>query len=511
MSISLSGITGWYLHKQQQRAIISEFQKDLSLQTLSLYRELNHSLTALDLFSTGFNPQEGLDYFNLNAKKAINTTKEIKSLALITQVKNKDLRTFEHKQQLVMPNFHILVESNTKTLIATKNRQEYFPIVYIFPLEQNYTLLGLDIGSNHDVLKAIQIANESRKVNAVLTSHQSSLHGNLLLGIAPIYSKHSSVKNINVSSTSQFMLAVLDLKSIFTSSVLDSNLSNVDIKVIDNTSSGKDNIIYHHASFGIGSELVPNLTTIARLPEDYTSIDWSIVATPSENYVKIRQNKIPELVFLLGVTFSLLLTAYLQAIIKRTRTITELVKKKTLELKLANNKLMILNHTDALTGVANRRYLDTMLNHEWSRAIRNQSTISFIFIDIDFFKLYNDNYGHVNGDKCLKTVATTLAATLSRPADICARYGGEEFAIILPETQHAEVVAEKCRRAIQNLGIVHKFSTTAETVTISLGVCTIIPQIESNPSTIIEYADHALYQAKSTGKNKVVVIANPLD
>ena len=110
-------------------------------------------------------------------------------------------------------------------------------------------------------------------------------------------------------------------------------------------------------------------------------------------------------------------------ILKQTRIIERLVKKKTLELKLSNEQLIILNRTDALTGVANRRYFDTMLNHEWSRAIRNQSTISFIFIDIDFFKLYNDNYGHVSGDKCLKTVATTLAATLSRPADLCARYG----------------------------------------------------------------------------------------
>jgi diguanylate cyclase (GGDEF)-like protein len=125
--------------------------------------------------------------------------------------------------------------------------------------------------------------------------------------------------------------------------------------------------------------------------------------------------------------------------------------------------------------------------------------------------LYNDNYGHVSGDKCLKLVAETLAATLSRPADLCARYGGEEFAIILPETQQAEVVAEKCRATVQALNIAHKFSTITDCVTISLGVCEIIPQVGSSPNIIIEYADNALYQAKLKGKNRVVVISNPLN
>lgn len=513
MSITLSGITGWYLHKQQQRAIISEFQKDVSIQTLSLYRELDHSINALGLFSAGFNTQTALDYksFSLNAERVLDTTRSIKLLAFIKQVNNSERLVIEHKQQILDPSFHILEQSQTNAMVTAKIRPEYFPIFYTFPVPQEVSIVGLDIGSDPAVLKALKAAAETKKVNATLTSLQSYPHDKLLLGIAPLYNKSVTINDINSSQPTEFMLALLNLKQIFNASVFSNNLANVDLKIIDNNASTPDKLLYHHNSSDTNSKLEVGLTSIVKLPDDYSSIDWSLVATPSESYLRVRQNKIPELAFLLGLVFSLVLSAYLRMMLKQTRIIERLVEKKTLELKLSNEQLIILNRTDALTGVANRRYLDTMLNHEWSRAIRNKSTISFIFIDIDFFKLYNDNYGHVSGDKCLKTVATTLAATLSRPADLCARYGGEEFAIILPETQQAEVVAEKCRRAIQNLGIVHKFSTTAEIVTISLGVCKIIPKVGSNPSTIIEYADHALYQAKITGKNKVVVIANPLD
>lgn len=189
--------------------------------------------------------------------------------------------------------------------------------------------------------------------------------------------------------------------------------------------------------------------------------------------------------------------------VQRTVSIKKMVREKTNELSEANKKLELLSHIDGLTGIANRRTMDDVLNKEWLRAIRNKSSLVFILIDIDFFKLYNDHYGHLMGDECLKKVAAALNTIPRRSNDLLARYGGEEFALILPETEDAETVAEDCRRTIEELQIQHSFSKIADVVTISVGYSIATPKYREKPAVVIESADKAMYQAKETGRNKV--------
>ncbi|MGL1890653.1 MAG: diguanylate cyclase [Spirochaetaceae bacterium] len=173
------------------------------------------------------------------------------------------------------------------------------------------------------------------------------------------------------------------------------------------------------------------------------------------------------------------------------------------ELNIANEKLDNLSKTDPLTGIANRRYMDEVLNKEWKRAVRNNSSLSFIILDIDFFKLFNDNYGHIKGDECLKLVANQLDREIKRSTDLVARFGGEEFAIILPETEDVLETAENCRKAIENLQIPHEFSESLNVVTISVGVSTVIPTKDMNVHKLMDSADKGLYRAKESGRNKV--------
>ncbi|MDD3853206.1 MAG: GGDEF domain-containing protein [Syntrophomonadaceae bacterium] len=161
---------------------------------------------------------------------------------------------------------------------------------------------------------------------------------------------------------------------------------------------------------------------------------------------------------------------------------------------------------DALTGIANRRYFEKHLNAEWRRGRRNNTPLSLIMIDVDNFKLYNDNYGHLNGDKCLHLLAQALQSGVKRPTDLVARYGGEEFAILLPETEleGATLLAETLRQQIINLALPHAFSTVNNTVTISLGVATVIPR--NTPANIlVDRADKALYRAKRNGRNRIAL------
>ncbi|NDV21882.1 diguanylate cyclase [Desulfovibrio sp. JC022] len=188
--------------------------------------------------------------------------------------------------------------------------------------------------------------------------------------------------------------------------------------------------------------------------------------------------------------------------------LVETVTEKTEDLELVNTKLEKLSQTDGLTKVFNRRYFDKSLEQSWRTHRRSGHPLSLIMLDIDFFKKYNDVYGHLQGDECLKIIAESLNATLKRPTDIFARYGGEEFAaIIANDEEGVKQVAETMRRTIENLKLTHKDSPH-EIVTISLGVTTIIPENDTPPEILILQADEALYKSKENGRNRVEVFNN---
>ncbi len=183
-------------------------------------------------------------------------------------------------------------------------------------------------------------------------------------------------------------------------------------------------------------------------------------------------------------------------------------KKNEQALHELNEKLESLSFQDGLTGVANRRMFDTRINQEWGRCIREQQPLSLIMIDIDYFKQYNDHYGHQSGDECLKEVAQKLAELAKRTVDLCARYGGEEFVLLLPNTSLKQAIhlAEKCRENIYQLNIPHEASSICDAVTISVGVGSITPVKGSISSSLIEDADKALYLAKENGRNIVKIV-----
>ncbi|MCI0654243.1 MAG: diguanylate cyclase [Methylococcaceae bacterium] len=174
------------------------------------------------------------------------------------------------------------------------------------------------------------------------------------------------------------------------------------------------------------------------------------------------------------------------------------------ELREANIQLERLSAVDGLTQIFNRRYFDAVLAKEFQRSIRNQTPISLIMIDIDGFKAFNDFYGHVRGDECLKQIATELNKVVKRSHDFIARYGGEEFAVVLPETSTEGVasMAEALRSRMESLSIDHLKAPAGTCVTISLGATSMLPRIGTALEELIKRADRALYQSKMTGRNR---------
>lgn len=173
-------------------------------------------------------------------------------------------------------------------------------------------------------------------------------------------------------------------------------------------------------------------------------------------------------------------------------------------LSAANQRLTALADTDGLTNLGNRRAFDRRLAEEWARGARSGEPLALLVLDVDQFKLYNDNHGHQGGDECLRAVAGAIAGAVRRPSDFAARYGGEEMALLLPNTNRegALHVAEKLRAAIQALNIAHPTSKHG-VVTASIGVAAEIPDAVETGRRLVAYADEALYKAKNGGRNRV--------
>ncbi|HEX7026340.1 MAG TPA: diguanylate cyclase [Gammaproteobacteria bacterium] len=189
--------------------------------------------------------------------------------------------------------------------------------------------------------------------------------------------------------------------------------------------------------------------------------------------------------------------------------LNDITRERILQRQSADDLLELqrMALADSLTSLPNRRSLDKNLNHEWKRGAREGKHMSILLLDIDCFKAFNDTYGHLAGDACLKQVAHTVQIASQRPADLTARYGGEEFAVLLPSTgqEGAITVAERIRSAVEELNIPHKTSDVSTAVTVSVGIATLAPSLVNSPLELVHNADKALYQAKRLGRNRVHV------
>lgn len=210
---------------------------------------------------------------------------------------------------------------------------------------------------------------------------------------------------------------------------------------------------------------------------------------------------------------SLNVTLFIGAILERQERISFLqsllLKYEARERERLNQKLDRMAHHDALSGLANRRYFDLLLEREWERLRREEKNLAALFIDVDHFKNFNDTYGHAAGDVCLSAVGRVLAEAVRRPGDVAARYGGEEFVVLLPEAdlEGAREVAERIIADIDALNIKHGASVAGH-VTVSIGLCITVPQHTNTAANLLKRADAALYAAKRAGRHRLMIANN---
>jgi diguanylate cyclase (GGDEF)-like protein len=199
------------------------------------------------------------------------------------------------------------------------------------------------------------------------------------------------------------------------------------------------------------------------------------------------------------------LTAQVAHHAAKLQELNDLLNQRNLDLEEARSRLEVLSTVDSLTEAANRKQFDHVLDAEWRRCARTGLPLALLMLDIDYFRPFNDGYGHVTGDACLKKVAAVVRRLVQRAGELVARYGGEEFVVLLPgsDAPHARELAETIRLEVELLAIPNAYSKVAPVVTISTGVAAMIPIYGNTPGELVSAADRALYHAKQTGRNRV--------
>jgi diguanylate cyclase (GGDEF)-like protein len=495
IGLAFCGALSRGLYLEETESITAEFRADVNQLATAFEREVQLNLEILFALKTsaGMMPKMNARLFEKLTRQVLERSPAIKAFAWSPVVSHEDRGGFEQQQQSWHPGFVLFGVPATAGAIPEEEPSWRVPVQFIEPAADNQPAIGFDLSSEEKRRAALLAARATGKMVATaaieLVQEQGSQKGFLVfaplyIGVADTTPEDRAVRHYG------FMNGVFRIGELVERSIPTAIDSNILVQILDRTDA--DPTVMYSSGRSSDERWLRNLVHEVPLAP-VAGRNWVIQAMPGATFVSARRGYLPSLVIGFGFSFVALLVFFA---VRSLRQNTELNKIR--------RELEKISLTDPLTGLANRRHFDLYLEQEWSRALRQNQPISMVMLDIDYFKAFNDAYGHPAGDECLKQVAQVLHQVAQRPTDLAVRYGGEEFALVLPDTEDATAVAEACRVAIQELGIVHEFSDVASVITTSAGVCSLIPTRKTSPALLIQQADAALYKTKKAGRNQVL-------
>ncbi|ACA85094.1 diguanylate cyclase domain-containing protein [Shewanella woodyi] len=507
VGIGFSAYMGFSLYEKESKVIEQDFRKDVDDKAAALEREILLNIEVLYAIKGLFDSSSEVtsQEFSRIARSFLVRHHDIQALEWVPKVTSDQREAFEAAQRRESPGFEI-IESEVEGMISASQRESYFPVSYVAPFIGNEQILGYDLASNEERLWIMERATDLDKPLSTsgvsLSSYQSKQRGFIIF--LPTYHGEPSTLFKRREQLRGFVVGVYRIDDMFGSAIKRTSVQGLYFSLEDNTYETVSNL---YSNFPEGGTTLLSQTAFIykKSLTAFSGRQWSITAVPSAGYVAERRGRLPYIIAILGSLLVLLGALYIYALMRRSALIEREVKQRTHDLNEAKQKLEALSQTDSLTKISNRRCFDESLQACWQHAIREKSSIGLIMIDIDHFKLYNDTYGHLAGDQCLREVASALNQTLNRKTDLVARYGGEEFVVLLPHTRDCISPAKRCQINIEQLALPHESSPTSEYVTVSVGVTSICPDKCSDMQAFTAEADRALYQAKKSGRNRVQV------
>lgn len=496
VGIIFSFLISYKLNEVKTISIQKNFEQEVDGQIALLDKSILLNIEVLKSLKVLFDNSEYVSHeeFSRATSQILLSHKSIKALEWIPKVLKKDREAFEQQRRKYFPNYEIVKESSQRIMERVEEKDIYFPVSYLEPYKGNESVLGFDLSSNKTRYETLKNSMYSDKPLASSSIKLVQDGTSAFLIFMPLYTQTSITIEQRKKNLEGFILGVFKIDDIFVNALKNLYTQNIILELmysdrkkyfykVDNTLT--DNYTYYkHFSTIPGQNLI-------------------IKAKPKKGYIESRKDSAPIFVFVIGVVFSITAGMYTMSIITYSQKMEKEVALRTKDLHNLNKKLEELSKVDGLTQLYNRRYFDEMYEKEFKIASRNAQPLALLMIDIDYFKNYNDTYGHMEGDKCLKEVATCLRNAFHRPADIISRYGGEEFSVILPNTSDVDYVCKNLLRAVRNLNISHSGSKINSIVTISIGA-NVVNEVKTymKKEEFLEEADKALYEAKEEGRDR---------
>ena len=505
VGISVTLYTAHYLHQKDVDSALQLFHSDVERYASFLKVESERSLTLLNtlknLLEVSTVRRNGFDVL---AEEALNNYPQLKGMAWAPLVTHSDRERYELAKRESSPEFEFKKQQGD-TLVRAPDKEFYLPVMYQLSRSSAPVFLGLDLysGSFYEEIKALgpgqfwidMLPDTSGKVNAegevefYLTVFMPTFHFN---------------ENTQKQEFGGLLIGGVSIQPLLANFLANERQRHVDLVVADMTSADRT-VILNMTDDEDGGELLSEYEYISEM-QLVGNRRWVIMAEPTSHFMDLVEPKSWVSAMIIGFAVNVLLAAYIYSLRTRNATVQRLVKQQTARLETANEKLEKLSRTDSLTLLANRRHFDETLKAEWGRAMRDKAPISLILCDVDYFKKYNDCYGHAEGDICLQQVALALRSCFTRSSDVVARFGGEEFAAILPATVLSDsALVDRCNLVVNELRLEHQGSEISPYLTVSLGGCTMVPSENLTIEQMIRTADKALYQAKGQGRNRSVV------
>ncbi|WP_086482030.1 sensor domain-containing diguanylate cyclase [Oceanospirillum sanctuarii] len=503
----ISALIAWNIGVLRHDAIRVQLKGEMKELSYQVSRELFVNFEALYVMQGLFTGSSSVssEEFRRVADGTLSRHPELHYLQWAPLVNERDRATFELSQKAEDPRFAIQEVSDKGRWMPAAVRGRYFPVVYQADKGMTKVRTGFDLSSNPALLSAINKASDSSELAATepMELKAEGLTGKRVLAVLPVYESLASGQSGELKGV---VAGQFTLNRLVQEALMGGRSSGLHIALLDMATlqeKGSD-----QALLFVRQPVTPPVMDMQQryMINDVGGRNWQLVVAPSEGYMNERKSELAYVVMMAGLMITGLVAAYLRMLSKRSFEIETVADERNHALQEANKKLAHLSQTDGLTQISNRRFFDESFIQEWKRTKREKQPISLVLFDLDFFKQYNDQYGHLQGDECLRSIAELVASVINRPGDLFARFGGEEFILLLPNTPEAGAlkIANQCRELVESLSIPHHKSTISDVVTISVGVCSLIPESGVTEHDMLDLTDQALYCAKDRGRNQVV-------
>ncbi len=476
----------------ERSRLTSQFEKDVGANVFALEAEIKANINALEALRGLYHASDRVnaEEFSQFADGLRQRHPAIHTLEWIPRVSAS--RRFSHeargRQREDLENYEITERNDDGELIRAEDRKTYFPVYLIEPSAGNEAALGFDVASNPNRRQALieAMASDKLTVTDPISVGQEN-PSKAFLAFVPVYAEDARTFPERWKNLEGFVLGIFRINELLEKSLLADRRHQSEtmaFRLLDPEASGEPLELYRSRST-IKPIRKPDLSRRATLSIGPQKWELYIYATPA--YRSIYGTRQP---LILSISIFLIWELLVGAI--------AILLKRSIDLEK-------LARLDSLTGLCNRRTFTESIRKEWERAKRQNQSISVIMIDVDYFKYFNDSYGHRAGDECLRQIAEALKAAASRASDLICRYGGEEFVILLPnvDANGAHMVALKVQGHIKSLGIPHNASNVSRRVTVSIGYATQANVKTSGWEYLVARADAAMYRAKKKGRNQI--------